>query len=430
MSFSLKRSAALCGEISVPGDKSISHRSVMLGALASGTTRVSHFLPSADCLSTIDCFRKMGAKIDIKDDENIVIHGCGLHGLSAPSEVLDTGNSGTTTRLMTGILAAQPFDCVVNGDASIRRRPMARILTPLTMMGADISSAEGGRCPLNVHGRELTGITYELPVASAQLKSCLLLAGLYAEGATTVIEGVPSRDHTERMLSAFGADICAVDGGVCVKKTDALVGRDLQVPGDISSAAFFAVAAAILPGSEVLLKDVGVNPTRTGIIDVMLKMGADITMENHRDDWEPIADLRVRHSKLHGCEIGGRDIPRLIDELPILAVLAAFAEGRTVIKDAGELRHKESNRIAAVTAELSKAGIDITETDDGMIINGGKTPMGADFASYGDHRIAMAMAVCALAADGASSIDDADCVKISYPNFFADLEMLSERGDE
>lgn len=430
MSFPLPKYNALKGSISVPGDKSISHRSVMLGALATGTTRVSHFLPSADCLSTISCFRKMGADIQIIDDEHIQINGCGLNGLKAPSDVLDTGNSGTTTRLMTGILAAQSFDSTVNGDASIQRRPMKRILIPLEMMGANIDSAEGGRCPLNVHGTALHGIKYELPVASAQLKSCLLLAGLYADGETQIIESAPSRDHTERMLRAFNAQITDTPTGVKVKKTDALIGRDLYIPGDISSAAFFAVAAAILPGSDIVLKDVGVNPTRTGIIDVMQKMGADIELLNYRDEWEPIADIRVRYSALCGCEIGGKDIPRLIDELPIIAVLAAFANGKTVIKDAEELKHKESNRIAAMTAELQKAGVDITETDDGMIINGGISDKDAQFCSYSDHRIAMAMAVYALAANGSFTLDDADCVKISYPDFFSDLKKLSEGGGE
>ncbi len=426
MPFSLPHAKCIRGSINVPGDKSISHRSIMLGALSCGKTRVSHFLPSADCLSTIDCFRKMGVEIEICDDENIVVNGRGIDGLKAPSDLLYTGNSGTTTRLMAGILAAQNFDCVVNGDASIQKRPMERIITPLSMMGASIESADGGRCPLHIHGRKLSGIRYELPVASAQLKSSLLFAGLYADGQTQIIESAPSRDHTERMFKAFGADISKTPNGVTVKKSEKLTARDLYVPGDISSAAFFAVAATILPGSDVTLKNVGVNPTRTGIIDTMVKMGADIELLNYRDEWEPIADIRIRHSKLHGCEIGGNDIPRLIDELPILAVLAAFADGQTTIRDAQELKHKESNRISAMTTELSKAGVDITETDDGMIINGNSHVHGADFASYGDHRIAMAMAIFALASEGDSTIDDVECVKISYPNFFSDLAYLSE----
>ncbi len=425
MPFSLPHVKSIRGSINIPGDKSISHRSIMLGALSCGKTRVSHFLPSADCLSTIDCFRKMGVEIQIHDNENITIDGSGIHGLKAPSDLLYTGNSGTTTRLMAGILAAQNFDSQVNGDASIQKRPMERIITPLSMMGACIESSDGGRCPLHIHGRKLKGIRYELPVASAQLKSALLFAGLYADGETQIIEFAPSRDHTERMFKAFGANISKIPGGVTVRKTEELTARDLYIPGDISSAAFFAVAAAILPGSDVTLKNIGVNPTRTGIIDIMLKMGADIELLNYRDEWEPIADIRIRHSKLHGCEIGGKDIPRLIDELPILAVLAAFADGQTIIRDAQELKHKESNRISAMTSELSKAGVDITETDDGMIINGNTPIHGADFASYGDHRIAMAMAICALACDGDSTIDDVGCVKISYPNFFSDLAHLS-----
>ncbi len=425
MPFSLPHAKSIRGSINIPGDKSISHRSIMLGALSRGTTHVSHFLPSADCISTIECFRKLGVEIEIFDDENIAIKGNGIDGLKAPSELLYTGNSGTTTRLMAGILSAQSFDSTLNGDESIQRRPMARIITPLSMMGASIESAGGGLCPLDIHGQKLNGIRYELPIASAQLKSALLFAGLYADGETEIIESAPSRDHTERMFKAFGANISKTPNGVSVKKTKTLTARDLYIPGDISSAAFFAVAAAILPGSDVTLKNVGVNPTRTGIIDIMLKMGADIELSNYRDNWEPIADIRVKYSKLHGCEIGGKDIPRLIDELPILAVLAAFADGKTIIRDAEELKHKESNRISAMTAELSKAGIAITETDDGMIINGGARTHGADFASYGDHRIAMAMSVCALASDGDSTIDDVNCVKISYPNFFSDLANLS-----
>ena len=423
MSISIAPQRALRGELTVPGDKSISHRAVMLGALASGETRVSHFLSSAECLSTIGCFRALGAQIRAESEE-LVISGCGLHGLRSAERVLDTGNSGTTTRLLTGILAAQPFDSTVDGDASIRRRPMARILTPLAQMGARIESAEGGRCPLTVHGTALHGIDYALPVASAQLKSCLLLAGLYAEGTTTVRERAPSRDHTERMLRAFGAEVRSQGGAVSVVKTDALTGRHITVPGDISSAAFFLTAALILPNSELVLRDVGINPTRTGILDVLRAMGADIALTNIRGDWEPIADIRVRSSRLRGCEISGDIIPRLIDELPILAVAAAFAEGTTVIRDAEELKHKESNRIATMASELAKAGAAVEETTDGMVIHGGAALHGAAFDAYGDHRIAMSMAVCALACEGLSTIDGADCVEISYPSFFSDLKNL------
>ena len=411
------------GEITVPGDKSISHRAVMLGALADGITHINGFLRGADCLSTIDCFRKMGVRIDDNGD-SLTVYGNGLHGLRAPKETLYTGNSGTTTRLLCGILAGQPFDAEITGDASICKRPMGRVTKPLSLMGADI---ENEYCPLIIHGTKLHGIDYRMTVASAQVKTAIILAGLYAEGETVIHEIEKSRDHTELMLGAMGADI-AVDGlTIRVGKTDRLAPQDVTVPGDISSAAFFIVLGAIMPDSEITIKNVGINPTRTGIIDVMKAMGADISVFNERTEGgEPTADMTVRPSSLHGTEIGGALIPRLIDELPVIAAAAVFANGKTVIRDAQELKVKETNRIRAVVDEFKKAGVDITETDDGMIINGGRTIHGADFSTYGDHRMAMSLAILAQLAEGGSTLDDASCVDVSYPGFFNDFYGLEK----
>lgn len=413
----------LHGEITVPGDKSISHRAVMLGALANGTTHITGFLMGEDCLSTIDCFRKMGVSIDVSDKE-VVVEGVGLHGLTAPECELYTGNSGTTTRLLSGILAGQSFTSTMNGDATIQRRPMGRVMKPLREMGASIEGKDDNFCPLTMHPSELHGIEYRLPVASAQLKSAILLAGLYAEGQTTVIEPAPSRDHTERMFRALGVEIETNGNVITLNPPEDLHAVDIAVPSDISSAAYFLVAGAIVPGSELTIKNVGVNPTRTGIIDVLRDMGADITESNFREEAEPVCDLTVRYSRLHGTEIGGAIIPRLIDELPVIAVAAAFAEGETVIRDAQELKVKESNRIASMVAELSKAGVDVEETDDGMIIRGGEKPHGASFETYKDHRIAMSLAILGLAAEGASRIDEPEVVAISYPDFFGTIEKL------
>lgn len=413
----------LRGVITVPGDKSISHRAVMLGALANGTTHITGFLMGEDCLSTIDCFRKMGVEIEITENE-VIVEGVGLHGLCTPEEELYTGNSGTTTRLLCGILAGQSFASVISGDASIQKRPMGRVIKPLREMGASIEGRADNYCPLHIYPSELCGIEYRLPVASAQLKSAILLAGLYAEGQTVVIEPAPSRDHTERMFRALGVEIETEGSVITLDPPEDLHAVDIAVPADISSAAFFLVAGAIVPGSELTIKNVGVNPTRTGILDVLRDMGADITESNFRDDAEPVCDLTVKYSELHGVEIGGSIIPRLIDELPVIAVAAAFAEGETVIRDAQELKVKESNRIAAMVAELSKTGVDVEETDDGMVIRGGRQPRGAAFETYKDHRITMSLAVLALAAKGSSRIVDPEVVAISYPDFFDTLEQL------
>lgn len=419
----LKTSAPLRGAITVPGDKSISHRAVMFGALAKGTTRITGFLMGEDCLSTIDCFRKMGVAIEVEDDA-VTVHGVGLHGLRQPEDTLYTGNSGTTTRLLCGLLAGQDFSCTISGDASIQKRPMGRVITPLREMGAQITGVQDNFCPLTLGGGALHGITYSLPVASAQLKSAVLLAGLYADSPTTVIEPAPSRDHTERMLRDLGVTVVTSGKIITLTPPTELVARDVAVPADISSAAFFLVAGAIVPGSELTIRNVGINPTRTGILDALREMGADIEQTSVRGNAEPVCDLTVRHSQLYGITIGGDVIPRLIDELPVLAVAAAFAQGETIIRDAQELKVKESNRIAAMVSELTKAGADVEETEDGMIIRGGKPLHGAQFATYKDHRIAMSMAVCALSCSGESEILDPDVVAISYPDFFTTLTHL------
>lgn len=411
------------GQIKVPGDKSISHRAVMLGSLANGVTEISGFLKGADCLSTIDCFRKMGIDIDI-NGENVTVHGNGLRGLKKPDEMLYTGNSGTTTRLLCGILAGQNFDTSITGDASIQKRPMGRVVQPLSMMGAKI---ENEYCPLYITGTKLHGIDYKMPVASAQVKTAIILAGLYADGETVIHEIEKSRDHTELMLSAMGADLTVDNLDITVKPTNDLTAVNVDVPGDISSAAFFLVLGAIMPNSQITVINVGINPTRTGIINVLKDMGADITLENvHTSAGETVADITVRSSSLKGTTVGGDIIPRLIDELPIIAVAAVFADGQTVIKDAQELKVKETNRIRAVVDEFNKCGIAITETDDGMIINGGKSIHGADFKTYGDHRMAMSLTVLAQLADGESTLDDSDCACVSYPTFFDDFYKLGK----
>lgn len=422
-----KKTKHLKGEITVPGDKSISHRSIMLGSIASGITEVHGFLNGADCISSMNCFRQMG--VDIAYDGSIVtIHGNGLHGLKAPADTLDVGNSGTTTRLMSGILAAQNFSSRVIGDDSICRRPMKRIITPLSMMGADITSERGNDCaPLIINGRKLKGIHYDSPVASAQVKSCVLLAGLYADGETSVTEPYVSRNHTELMLNAFGGSCTTLGTTATVTSDPVLTGQKIVVPGDISSAAYFLVAGLIADNSEITIKNVGINPTRDGIIDVIKMMGGDITFANvNADSGEPTADITVKTSSLKGCVIEGDIIPKLIDEIPVIAILACFAEGETVIKDAAELKVKESNRIDVMVNNLSAMGADITGTDDGMIIRGGKPLHSAVIHSKKDHRIAMSFAVAAMCAEGETEILDADCVNISYPDFYRDLENLQK----
>jgi len=396
----------------------------MIGSIAKGKTVVNNFLMGGDCLSTVECFRKMGVEIGISEDR-VTVSGVGMRGLKAPREILYTGNSGTTTRLLCGLLAPQQFSCVLDGDESIRKRPMKRVIAPLRAMGARIEGTDGDFTPIRIDGTDLVGIEYELPVASAQLKSALILAGLYADGNTTVIEPKPSRNHTELMIKGFGGNISVEKNRITVTGTEELSGQEIRVPGDISSAAFFMVAALIVPNSEITIRNVGLNETRTGIIDALRAMGASIEIEKTGSGIEPSGNITVKYSMLRGAEIGGDLIPRLIDELPVIAVAAAFAEGRTVIRDAQELKVKESNRIDAMERELKRAGVDVQATDDGLIIQGGKPVHGAAFETYGDHRIAMSMAVLALAADGKSTLDNHQCVDISYPDFFETLKKIT-----
>lgn len=416
----------LRGEIEIPGDKSISHRAIMFGSLAKGTTEVTHFLQGADCLSTISCFQKLGIEIE-NTQEKIIIHGKGLQGLSAPTDILDCGNSGTTTRLISGILSGQNFTSTLTGDASIQKRPMKRIMDPLRQMGADITSVHDNNCaPLMIKGSNLHGIHYHSPIASAQVKSSILLAGLYAEGETRVTEPYISRNHSEIMLSHFGANV-RTEGTTAILLPDPILeGQKIAVPGDISSAAYFIAAGLLVPGSEILLKNVGINPTRDGILRVAKEMGGEIELLNmNTDNGEPTADLLVKFSALHGITIGGEIIPTLIDEVPIIAIMAAFARGTTVIKDAAELKVKESNRIQVMVDNLKAMGADIESTDDGMIIHGGKDLHGAIIDSHMDHRIAMSFAIASLLADGHTTILDKNCVDISFPTFYQDLDRLA-----
>lgn len=419
----IKKQTGLRGTLTVPGDKSISHRAVMFGALAKGTTRITHFLEGADCLSTISCFRKMGIEIE-RNQEQILVHGKGLHGLQAPSGILDVGNSGTTTRLISGILAGQNFSSEIDGDASIRTRPMKRIMAPLTSMGADIISRNNNGCaPLIITGKPLHAVHYDSPVASAQVKSCVLLAGMYADGITSVTEPFLSRNHTEIMLNYFGAKVSSTGTSAAIYPEPVLEARDIVVPGDISSAAYFIAAGLLTPDSEILLKNVGINPTRAGILKVCRSMGADITLLNENPEGEPTADLLIRTSSLKGTVIQGADIPTLIDEIPMIAVMAAFAQGTTIIRDAQELKVKESDRIAVMVDNLKRMGADIEGTDDGMIIHGGRPLHGAAIDSHLDHRVAMSFAVAGTICEGEMEIQDAQCVDISYPEFYKDLYL-------
>lgn len=419
------KNARLQGTIQVPGDKSISHRSIMFGAIAEGTTTVSNFLLGEDCLSTIDCFRKLGVEIKV-DGTNVVVQSKGIDSWEEPKDILYTGNSGTTTRLMLGLLAGTNFHSVLQGDESIGKRPMRRVVDPLRQMGAKISGRQNGQyTPLAIQGTNLQAIDYEMPVASAQVKSAILLAGIRAEGTTIVREKVVSRDHTERMLRQFGAKVDVKDGVVSLEGGQKLVGTHVNVPGDISSAAFFLVSGAICDNSEVVLENVGVNPTRDGIVEVLQKMGADITVSIEDEKAaEPTATITIRSSKLQGITIEGDIIPRLIDEIPIIALLATQAEGTTIIRDAQELKVKETDRIQAVVSELTKLGANIEGTDDGMIIHGPTKLKGNSLTSYGDHRIGMMAAIAALITEGSVDIDDVDCISISYPTFFEHLNSL------
>lgn len=416
---------SLQGTLTIPGDKSVSHRSVMFGAIATGKTTVDGFLLGEDCLSTIDCFRKLGVKIDV-EGTNVSIDSPGIDEWQEPSEVLYTGNSGTTTRLMLGILAGSKVHSVMTGDASIGKRPMRRVIDPLRQMGAHITGrANGQYTPLAIQGTPLQAIDYHMPVASAQVKSAVLLAGLRAEGTTIVRETEISRDHTERMLRQFGAEIDVMDGVISFEGGQTLTGTHVSVPGDISSAAFFLVAGAICQNSKITLENVGINPTRDGIIEILQNMGASMTVIPNEDSQsEPTATITIETSTLKATTIEGEIIPRLIDEIPILALLATQAYGKTIIKDAEELKVKETDRIAAVVDELRKLGAKIEATEDGMMIEGPTPLQGSSLRTYGDHRIGMMGAIAALITEGTVTLDDADCIAVSYPTFFEHIESV------
>ena len=422
---------ALRGRFRVPGDKSISHRALMLGAIAAGETIIEGLLVGEDPRSTANCFRQMGAKISQLNTGKVIIEGIGLGNLQEPTDILDAGNSGTTIRLMMGLLASVPGRFfTVTGDQSLRTRPMSRVVKPLQQMGATIWGRKGDAlAPLAIRGQQLQPIHYHSPIASAQVKSCILLAGLMVDGETTVTEPALSRDHSERMLRAFGANI-TVDPethSATVAGYPQLRGQHIVVPGDISSAAFWLVAAAIVPGSELIIENVGINPTRTGILEVLKQMEAEIERLNERVvAGEPVADLRVRHSQLKGCTIAGEIIPRLIDEIPILAVAAVFAQGKTIIRDAAELRVKESDRLAVIASQLNRMGARITELPDGLEIEGGTPLAGAEVDSYTDHRIAMSLAIAALNATNATTICRAEAAAISYPDFVETLQQICQ----
>jgi len=426
MDFIAKHGGSVKGEIRVPGDKSCSHRSIMLGALADGVTHVTGFLEGEDALATLQAFRDMGVVIEGPDRGEVTIHGVGIDGLKAPVSDLYMGNSGTTIRLMSGILAGQSFAASLTGDASLSKRPMRRVTVPLGQMGAQIEAQDDGTPPLNVApAQQLKGIHYDLPIASAQVKSAVLLAGLFAEGETSVTEPAPTRDHTERMLRGFGYDVVTEGNRISLQGGQRLTACDVDVPGDISSAAFFLVAASITPGADLLLKHVGINPTRIGVINILRAMGGDITLQNERlVGGEPVADIRVKYAQLKGINIDEADVPLAIDEFPVLFVAASCAEGQTVLTGAEELRVKESDRIQVMADGLNALGVDAVATPDGMVINGGPIG-GGEVASHDDHRIAMAFSVASLRATGDIVIRDADNVATSFPNF---VELANEVG--
>ncbi|PKP57445.1 3-phosphoshikimate 1-carboxyvinyltransferase [Candidatus Atribacteria bacterium HGW-Atribacteria-1] len=426
MELVLEKVSKLKGNIFVPGDKSISHRSLILGSIAQGETRVYNLLNSLDCLRTLDCMQALGVKIELDVDNSVNIKGKGLYGLQEPKDILDVGNSGTTVRLLTGLLSGQNFYSVLNGDNSIRKRPMKRVAQPLRLMGADIWGREDGHfAPLSIRGSKLNPFQYTLPVASAQVKSALLLAGLYATGETVIREPLSTRDHTERMLEIMQADIKISPPEIKIKGGTELRSTDIFIPGDISSAAYFIAAASILGDSRIIIKQVGVNPTRTGIIEILKKMGTKIDILNYQiKSNEPRADLMIEYSKLKGVEIKKENVPFLIDELPLIAVVATQAQGKTVVSGARELRVKESDRIKAIVSELKKMGADIEEEEDGFTVNGPTRLQGAVCESYNDHRIAMSLAVAALLAEGKTVIKNSECIDISFPGFKNTLQKL------
>lgn len=426
MELVLEKINKIKGNIFVPGDKSISHRSLILGSISRGETRVYNLLNSLDCLRTLECMQSLGVKIELDEDNSVNIKGKGLYGLQEPKAILDVGNSGTTIRLLAGLLSGQNFYSVLNGDNSIRKRPMKRVVQPLRLMGADIWGREDGHfAPLSIKGSKLNSFQYTLPVASAQVKSALLLAGLYATGKTAISEPLSTRDHTERMLETMQADIKISPPEVKIKGGIELRSTDIFIPGDISSAAYFIAAASILRDSQIIIKQVGVNPTRTGIFEILKKMGTKIDILDYQiKSNEPRADLKIEYSELKGIEIKEEMVPLLIDELPLIAVVATQAQGKTVVSGARELRVKESDRIKAIVSELKKMGADIEEEEDGFIINGPTRLQGAVCESYNDHRIAMSLAVAALLAEGKTVIRNSECIDISFPGFEKTLQNL------
>ena len=426
MELVLEKVNKLKGNIFVPGDKSISHRSLILGSISRGETRIYNFLNSLDCLKTMECMQVLGVGIELDEDNSVNIKGKGLYGLQEPKAILDVGNSGTTIRFLTGLLSGQNFYSVLNGDNSIRKRPMKRVVQPLRLMGADIWGREDGHfAPLSIKGSKLNSFQYTLPVASAQVKSALLLAGLYATGKTVISEPLSTRDHTERMLETMQADIKISPPEVKIKGGTELRSTDIFIPGDISSAAYFIAAASILRDSQIIIKQVGVNPTRTGIIEILKKMGTKIDILDYQiKSNEPRADLKIEYSELKGIEIKEEMVPLLIDELPLIAVVATQAHGKTLVSGARELRVKESDRIKAIVSELKKMGADIEEEEDGFTVNGPTRLQGAVCESYNDHRIAMSLAVAALLAEGKTVIRNSECIDISFPGFEKTLRKL------
>lgn len=422
----ITKAHSLKGTVIIPGDKSISHRAIMFGSIANGTTKITNFLPGADCLSTISCFKQMGVHIE-QDGASVVVEGKGIDGLMEPSQLLDVGNSGTTFRLMMGLLAGRPFYSVLAGDESIAKRPMNRVSVPLTQMGAEIDGRQQGTyAPISIRGGNLKGITYQSPVASAQVKSGILLAGLQAEGVTTVSETHRSRNHTENMLESFGVKVKREGLSVSVEGGQQLTATNVEVPGDISSAAFFLVAGAIVPNSTITLLNVGINETRSGILDVLKQMGASLSINNRRVvNQEEVADLTISTSDLRAGVVEGDIIPRLIDELPIIALLATQANGKTIIRNAEELKVKETNRIDAVVDALQTLGASITGTPDGMVIEGPTPLHGGKVSSLGDHRIGMMLAVAGCITEGAVELALPEAIKVSYPDFFDHLKQLS-----
>lgn len=422
--------ARLEGDLSLPGDKSISHRAALFNAIAHGQATVTHFSTGADCLSTVACLRALGASIESKPAEDgslrLVVHGRGADALREAESILDAGNSGTSTRLLSGLLASRPFLSIITGDSSLRSRPMGRVIQPLRQMGAQIWGRRGDtQAPLAIRGGNLKGIRYRMPVASAQVKSAILIAGLFAEGETEVEEPVSTRDHTERMFRAMGADV-RTDGSRVTLRPGKLHAVDVDVPGDISAAAFWLVAAAIHPDARIRVRNVVVNPSRTGVLDVLRAMGARIRQENQREvGGEPVADIVAESSQLRATEIAGDLVPRAIDEIPILAVAAAVARGTTTIRNAEELRVKESDRIRSMAQELDRMGVQVEELPDGMVIHGGARLRGAACQSHGDHRLAMSLAVAGLVAQDETTIDDAEAASISYTSFWQDLRRLA-----